>query len=180
MTVFEAQREMRNVYWGGTVGQAVSGMLWLISAALGTWVSVELGILSLFVGGFFIFPLTQLGLKLAGLPATLSSGNPLQSLAKQVAFIVPLCLPVIWGATLYNTNWYYPAFMVIVGAHYLPFVFLYGMWQYAVLAALLIGGGVAFGYWLPQVFPVPGWFTGIVLVLFALAVWKISSPGRER
>lgn len=180
MTVLEAQREMRDVYWGGSVGQAVSGLLWLISTALGTWVSVELGILSLFLGGFFIFPLTQLGLRLAGLPASLSSGNPLQSLTRQVAFIVPFCLPVIWGATLYNTNWYYPAFMIVVGAHYLPFVFLYGMRQYALLAALLIGGGVAFGYLCPQVFAAGGWFTGIVLVLFALGLWFTTTRGKAR
>ena len=33
--------------------------------------------------------------------------------------------------------------MVVVGAHYLPFVFLYGMWEFAVLCGVLVGGGVA-------------------------------------
>ena len=31
------------------------------------------------------------------------------------------------AAALYETNWFYPAFMVIIGAHYLPFSHLYGM-----------------------------------------------------
>ena len=174
MLVNEAQRDMRAVFVGGSIGQAVSGGLWLISAALGTWVSVNLGLISLFFAGMLIFPLTQLALKLSGRPASLQSGNPLESLARQVAFIVPLCLPVIYGATMYNVNWYYPAFMVVVGAHYLPFIFLYGMWQYAVLAAALIGGGVAVAYLLPGTFSAGGWITGIALILFAVFAYLTS------
>ncbi len=177
MLIQDAQREMRTVYQGGYVGQLVSGLLWLISAALGTWVSARLGIISLFFGGFFIFPLTQLALKLAGQPASLQSGNPLQGLAKQVAFIVPLCLPVVLAATQANVNWYYPAFMIVVGAHYLPFIFMYGMRQYAVLAAILLAGGFCFGYFLPNLFAIGGWVTGIVLVLFAAFIWKTYPRG---
>lgn len=58
------------------------------------------------------------------------AGNPLGPLGMQVAFIIPCSYPVIGAAVLHNVNWFYPAFMVIVGAHYLPFVFLYGMWHY--------------------------------------------------
>ena len=179
MLVEEAQREMRTVYQGGYVGQLVSGVLWLVSAALGTFVSVNAGLISLFLGGFFIFPLTQLGLRLAGLPASLSSGNPLQSLAKQVAFIVPVCLPVVLGATYYNVNWYYPAFMIVVGAHYMPFMFLYGMWQFGILAGILIAGGVAIAMLLPGTFAAGGWFTGLVLVGFGLGLYWVSQSGRQ-
>jgi hypothetical protein len=174
MNVPDAQREMRTVYLGGSVGQAVSGTIWLISAALGTWISPQAGMVSLFLIAFFTFPITQLALKLAGLPATLQSGNPLQSLARQVAFMVPLCLPVIIGATLYRESWFYPAFSVVVGAHYLPFVFLYGMWQYALLGGLLIAAGVGIGMLLPGVFSLCGWVTGALLVVFS--VWlRLSS-----
>src|SRR5512133_1913231 len=170
MLIEDAQREMRAVYQGGWIGQAVSGVLWLLSAALGTWGSARLGVISLFLGGMFIFPLTQLALKLAGKPASLRSGNPLQQLAQQVAFIVPICLPVIAGAALYNINWYYPAFMIVVGAHYLPFIFLYGMWQFGVLAGVLIVGGILIGWLLPGQFVLGGWLTGVALVAFAVLV----------
>ena len=66
--------------------------------------------------------------------------------------------------------WFYPAFMLVVGMHYMPFIFLYGMWEFAVLSALLIGGGAAFGMMLPHTFTAGGWFTGAVLLLFALFV----------
>lgn len=173
MEISNAQREVRSVYVRGAVGQTVSGFIWLVSASLGTWLSVQSGILTLAVGGMFIFPLTQLALRLRGGPTTLQSENPLGGLAMQVAFIIPLTIPVIGAATLYNVNWFYPAFMVIVGAHYLPFVFLYGMWEYAVLAAVLIFGGVTIGYVLPNTFSTGGWFTAFVLFLFGILVWRL-------
>ncbi len=39
MNILEAQREMRSAFLGGFAGQLVSGLIWLIAAALGTWVS---------------------------------------------------------------------------------------------------------------------------------------------
>lgn len=178
MLVHEAQKEMRTVFLAGAVGQAVSGAIWLISSVLGAWVGVQAGVISLFALGFFIFPLTQLALKLAGRPVKLSSGNPLESLARQVAFVLPLCLPVIAAAALYNINWYYPAFAVVTGAHYLPFVFLYGERLYAVLAGLLVFGGAALGYLLPGAFTPAGWYTAVVLLLFSVLLWR-SSESRD-
>jgi hypothetical protein len=66
MEIVEAQKEARSVFLGGSVGQAVSGIIWLVSAALGTFVSTRYGVIALALGGVFIFPLTQLTLKLLG------------------------------------------------------------------------------------------------------------------
>ena len=60
--------------------------------------------------------------------------------------------------------------MLVVGTHYMPFIFLYGMREFAVLAAVLIGGSMAIALLLPHSFIAGGWFTGIVLVVFALVV----------
>jgi hypothetical protein len=174
MDVAAAQQEVRSVYVNGAVGQAVSGAIWLVSAGLGTVVSVQTGILSLAVGGVFIFPLTQLALRIGRRPTSLSSENPLDGLAMQVAFIVPLLIPLIGAATLHNVNWFYPAFMLVVGVHYLPFVFLYGMWVYAVLAAVLIGGGVMIGWTMPNSFAVGGWVAAVALLVFSLVVWRFE------
>jgi hypothetical protein len=171
MEIRAAQSEVRRVYLGGSVGQAVSGFIWLVSVVLATWVSTRYGILVLVLGGVFIFPLTQLVIRLSGRPASLPRENPFNQLAMQVAFIVPFCLPVIGAAALYKLDWFYPAFMVVVGAHYLPFATLYGMKQYLVLGGALIGGGVAIGMLLPTIFTAGGWFTAIVLLIFAIYVW---------
>lgn len=170
MDIRSAQNDVQTAFLRGSVGQTVSGIIWLVSAALGTWVSERYAILTLVLVGMFIFPLTQLILRVLGHSGGLPRGHPMNSLAMQVAFIVPLSLPVIGAASLYNINWFYPAFMLIVGVHYMPFIFLYGMWEFGVLAALLIGGGVAFGMLLPDTFIVGGWFTAVALLLFAVLV----------
>jgi hypothetical protein len=163
----EAQEESRAVFLNGSVGQLVSGVLWLGSAAAGTWGTKKFAVLMLVLGGMAIYPVTQLVLRISGRAVALRAENPLRWLAMQIAFIVPLTLPVAGGAALYRLDWFYPACAVIVGAHYLPFVFLYGMWEYAVLCGALVGGGIACALYVHGSFAECGWFTGAVLVLFA-------------
>jgi hypothetical protein len=52
----------------------------------------------------------------------------------------------------------------------MPFIFLYGMWEFAVLAGVLIFGSVGIGMFLPDTFALGGWFTASALLLFALWV----------
>ena len=68
---------------------------------------------------------------------------------------------------MYKLNWFYPAFMIIVGAHYLPFVFLYGMRLFAFLAALLIGVGLLIGLNFAGSFTLGGWVTAGMLLICA-------------
>ena len=177
MEIKSAQQDVQSTFLRGSVGQTVSGVIWLLSAGLGTWVSERYAILALVLAGIFIFPLTQLTLRLLGRPAGLPKAHPMNQLAMQVAFIVPLTLPLIGAATLYNINWFYPAFMLVVGVHYMPFIFLYGMWEFAVLAAVLIFGAVGIGMGLPHSFTFGGWFTVVALLLFAVVV---RVPARNR
>ncbi|HSJ52199.1 MAG TPA: hypothetical protein VLC52_00510 [Anaerolineae bacterium] len=167
MLIRDAQREMRASFLGGFAGQGVSGLIWLLSAALSTWVSPDAGVWTLVAGGFFIFPLTQLVLRALGRRPSLSRENSLNGLGMQVAFTLPLNLPLVAAATLYRFEWFYPAFMIALGAHYLPFVFLYGMPHFALLAALLVGGGLVIGLYGPGPFALGGWLTGLVLLAFA-------------
>jgi hypothetical protein len=173
MLVREAQRQMRAAYLGGFAGQLVSGALWLSSAALATWGSRRAAFLMLVVGGVLIYPLTRLVLRAMGRPGG-APGNPLNALAMQVAFIVPLGLPLVAAATLHRPAWFYPAFMLLVGAHYLPFVFLYGMPVFAVLCALLVSGGLVLGLYAPGAFALGGWVSGALLVLFAVLGRRIA------
>jgi hypothetical protein len=177
MLVKDAQREVRTVYLGGAVGQSVSGVIWLASAACGAGLGPRQGILVLVVGGMFIFPLTQLALRLMGRSASLASDNPLRALAMQVAFTVPLALPVIGAATLHRMEWFYPAFLMIVGAHYLPFIFLYGMWQYGVLAGAMLAAGLGLGLYGPGGFSLGGWVGGAALLGFA--AWVLAERARR-
>ena len=124
MEITDAQRDVRRVYGGGFTGQLVSGTVWLLAAGVGTLVSPAGGIVTLLVGGTLIFPATTLLLRISGQPASLAAGHPMNGLAMQIAFTVPLGLLVAMAAGGYRAEWFFPAAMVIVGAHYLPFAFL--------------------------------------------------------
>ncbi len=167
MEIRQAQRDVRTVYFGGFAGTLVSAVLWLASAALATWGTPGAAIYLLVVGGVAIFPLTQLALRAMGRPAALPRGHPMNGLAMQVAFVLPLTLPIVGAAALYRLEWFYPAFMVALGAHYLPFTFLYGMWQFAVLAGALVVGGLVLALYVPGAFALGGWLTGALLLAFA-------------
>jgi hypothetical protein len=86
----------------------------------------------------------------------------------QVAFTLPLSLPVVGGAALHRLEWFYPAFMIVLGAHYLPFVFLYGMRIFAGLCAVLVAAGLWLATQGPQVFSLGAWVTASVLLLFGV------------
>lgn len=167
MTVTQAQRDMRVGLLGGFMGQLVSGLLWLVSAALATWGTTQAAIVFLIVTGFFIFPLTTLGLRLIGHPSRVAPDNPLNGLGMQSAFILPVSLLLVGAAALYRIEWFYPAFMIALGAHYLPFVTLYGMRVFYALAAILVGAGVVLALYLPLPFSAGAWFTAAVLIGFA-------------
>jgi hypothetical protein len=167
VTITDAQRDVRTVFLGGFAGQLVSGAVWLVSAATATWRAPKAAMEVLVVAGFFIFPMTQLLLHVMGRPSSLPKGHPMNALGIQVAFVLPFCLPVVFAATAFRQNWFYPAVMIVLGAHYLPFIFMYGMWQFGVLAALLIGSGLLIGMYLPAIFSLGGWSTAVMLLVFA-------------
>ncbi|PYU15370.1 MAG: hypothetical protein DMG37_05170 [Acidobacteria bacterium] len=167
MDIQDAQREMRSVYIGGFWGQLVSSVIWLVSAALGTWVSPKASILTIVIGGFFIFPLTQLLLRLSGRRARVSKENTFHSLGMQVAFVLPFSMLLLVPVGLYNLNWFFPALMVLLGAHYLPFATLYGMRMFLFLAGILIGAGVVIAQYFSGTFSLGAWVAGVALFAFA-------------
>jgi hypothetical protein len=167
MQIADAQKDVRTVFIGGFAGQLVSSFIWFASAAALTWYSCRAGVAVLVFGGCFIFPLTQLILRAMGHPHSLPKGHPMNGLAMQIAFTVPLAIPVVLAAALHNHGWFYPAFMIILGAHYLPFIFLYGMRLFGVLASLLMGAGWLVGLYLPTAIALGGWLTAALLLVFA-------------
>ena len=167
MEIAAAQLEMRTRFVGGFYGQLTSGLLWLTSAGLATWSSPRAAITTLVVGGFFIFPATELLLRLSGTKEPLSAPNELRHLGMQAAFVLPVSMPLLLPVGLYRLNWFYPAMMILLGAHYLPFVSLYGMRMFAVLAALLAGGGMLIALYASSSFSIGAWFTAASLLVFA-------------
>jgi len=164
------------VFLGGAVGQFVTGIVWLLSAALSMFVSENMGIIALFVGGAFIYPLTQLGLRLLGRSQTVSAANPFNQYFLHSVIAFGATFVLVYAATLFRTDWFYPAFMLATGAHYLSFVMFYGMNQFGTLAGILIAVGVALAMLDPGVFSAGGWLTGAVLIGYAFIIWRTVVP----
>jgi hypothetical protein len=175
MEIQDAQREVRFVYIGGFWGQLVSAVIWLLSAALGTWATPKASILAVVIAGFFIFPITQMLLRLSGRPARVSKENPLHWLGMQVAFVLPFSMLLLVPVGYFRLNWFFPALMVLLGAHYLPFVFLYGMRMFWALAGILIAMGVVIALYFAQTFSLGAWVAGLALFVFAWIGRSIAS-----
>lgn len=167
MDVQDAQREMRSFYIGGFWGQLVSSVIWLVSATLGTWASPRASIQTVVIGGFFIFPLARMLLRLSPGRASVSTENPFTSLGMQVAFVLPFSMLLLVPVGLYRLNWFFPALMILVGAHYLPFATLYGMRMFLFLAGILIAGGLVIAVYFAEAFSPGAWTGGLALFIFA-------------
>ena len=140
------------------------------------------GGLVLILGGFFIFPLTQLLLRSIGHAYALPKGHPMNALGVQVAFTLPLTLPLVIGIAELHPAWFYPAVMIVLGAHYLPFIFMYGMWQFGVLSTTLIVSGLAIAMYVPAPVSLGAWLTAALLFAFALvgrSVARSDASNRE-
>lgn len=112
MEIAVAQKEVCETFMGGFAGQLVSSILWFLPTAACTWYSFRLGELILLFGGFFIFPLTQLLLRIMGHAHALPKGHPMNALGMRVAFTLPLTLPLVIGFALFRPAWFYAAFMI--------------------------------------------------------------------
>lgn len=176
MRIDEAQREMRRVYLCAFPGAFVTTALWAASAAFATWGTRTQAVLVLIVGGMFIFPATLLVLRLTGRPALASKENPLNALAMQVAFTVPLAIPLILAAARYRPEWFYAGFLIIVGAHYLPFLTLYGHRAFLFPVATLLVAGIALPTLRPGDFAIGGW-VGAGLLLLTGVVLAAANTG---
>ena len=167
MDIQDAQREVRSVYIGGFWGQLVSSVIWLVSATLGTWVTPKVSILTAVIGGFFIFPLTQMLLRLSGRRASVSKENSFHYLGMQVALVLPFSMLLLVPVGLYHLNLFFPALLVLLGAHYLPFATLYGMRMFLFLAGILMAAGVVVAHYFSGIFSLGAWIGGLALFVFA-------------
>jgi hypothetical protein len=78
-------------------------------------------------------------------------------------------------------NWFFPALMILVGAHYLPFATLYGMRMFLFLAGILIVMGVVIALRFSGTFSLGAWVAGLALFAFAwigrsIATGEASAP----
>ncbi len=159
--------EYRRCHLGGAVYLTVEGILWLLSATLAAVGLISPAMLILLIGGMFIHPIATAFSRLLSLPST-DKSNRLAILNTWIALTIPLGLPLLFMAISGgHENLFYPAFTVLVGAHWLPFAYIYSMNSFLALAGILVLAGILFGFVFTQSFFACGFFAGGIHLLFA-------------
>lgn len=172
MTLTELQADVRRAYMRGAPGMVVSGVVWLITAWLAQRGEVRTAMIALFLGGILIFPLGSLVVRLAGGSPTLPAKHPMTALGMQSAFIMPFGWPLVIAAGMVKPGWYFAAASLLVAIHYFPFITLYGMRHYGVVAALLLAV-VSGALWLaPTSVTASAWGTAAVELVCGIWIWR--------
>ncbi|MBN1327723.1 MAG: hypothetical protein JW996_07220 [Candidatus Cloacimonetes bacterium] len=160
--------EFRRCHWGGSVYLAVESLLWLLSATVGTAGQIPASMFILLIGGMLVYPIATACSRLLKMPKP-DSSNKLAILSTWIALTIPLGVPLVFMATSVDReHLFFPAFAVLVGAHWLPFAYVYSMKSFAMLAVILVLAGVLFGFVLPQFSAACGFVVGGILLLFAI------------
>ncbi len=160
-------KEIRHSYLGGFSILMVEGFFWILAGLLGNLISSKIGIVVIVVGGTFFYPLGQLVQFLLKRPK-IRKENTLSALFTQIGLMIPFSFPLVFMLTRENVNLFFPALTIIVGIHFLPFVYAYKMKTYWALASLLVIGGSYFGFMMPDNFDYCAYYTGGILILFAI------------
>jgi hypothetical protein len=136
-TVSQSQADMCQAYADGSIGVIVSGMIWLIAAFVAHQNSANQAIWMLFLGGMLIFPISMLIGKLMGLRGKHAQGNQLGNLAMEGTIWMIMCLPLAFGLSMQQSEWFFQAMLLIIGGRYLTFSTIYGKKIYWILGAIL-------------------------------------------
>ncbi len=160
-------KEIRHSYLGGFSILMLEGFFWILAGIIGNLGSYNIGILIIIISGIFFYPLGQLFQVILRRPK-ISKENTLNALFTQISLIIPFSLPIVLMVTLGNINLFFPALTIVVGAHYLPFIYAYNLKTYWTLSILLVIGGSLFGFILTEYFDYCAYYTGSLLIIFAI------------
>lgn len=135
MTVEEAQADLRRAYVGGGPGLVVSGLFWLLAAAVAASRGTGAGFVVLFATGMLIFPLAVLIRKFLFRRAPEAAGHPMGRIALESTVAMIGGLVVAWLLLPTRPEWAFPLAAIAVGTHFFAFRTAYGDWRYWLLGA---------------------------------------------
>ena len=138
----DAQKDMNFSYFGGGTGVLVSGVVWSLSGLVAILYSNQASMLTLFIGGMFIHPMSMLLSKAFKRPGNHQPGNPLGKLALESTLILFVGLFLAFYVSKLQVEWFYPIMLMTIGVRYLIFNTLYGTKIYWLLGAALMFSGM--------------------------------------
>lgn len=159
--------EMRKTYLCAVPHTIYTALVWLTAGLLGDLFSKPIAIVFFLVGCTFLFPMGELIRKLLKAPNLVSHENKLPQLFTQLAFTIPLSYPLVYLACQVDIHFFFPAFAVLIGAHYLPFVYGYGKKTFALLGALMVTSGTLSIFFFKESFSLSAYITAGLLLAFA-------------
>lgn len=169
MDFSEAQKDMRNSYFGGGPGAFASGLVWIISGIAALISTYQTSVLIFFFGGISIHPLGILLSKVLNRSGKHKKGNPLSNLALESTFMLFIGLFIAFLTLQIRPNWFFSIMVLIIGGRYLLFSSIYGMRIYWALGAALVLAGIG-GFIFNTPFYLIGLIGGIIEVLFSFVI----------
>jgi hypothetical protein len=177
MTLADAQRNMRDAYYGGAAGLFASGSIWLAAAIVTAVRDTRTGIVALLLGGMLIHPLAVLLCKALDRSGKHAPGNPLAPLAIESTVLLMLGLAIAFALSFSRADLFFPAMLLVIGGRYLVFQTLYGLRTYWLTGALLAAAG--FGSAIGQLAPAAAAGTGALIELILGAVILAGERGKR-
>ncbi|OFX24682.1 MAG: hypothetical protein A2041_14950 [Bacteroidetes bacterium GWA2_31_9b] len=161
-------KEFRQTYLGAAPHSLTVGSLWIISGIVTNYTSTIFAILFFFFATAVNFPIGEMVRKLMKIEYRMNKDNNLDNLFTWLSLTIPLSIPLVFMACQNNMNWFFPAFTVLVGAHYLPFVWAYQMPTFGILGILMVVSGSIIGYYFSDIFDLAAYTTGGLIILFGI------------
>lgn len=172
--------ELRRTYLGAAPHTLFAAAVWLAGGVVGEVFSTGLGILIFIVSASFTFPVGELIRKMMKVPNVMSNENDLGKMFMLSAFGIPLCYPIIYLVCKSNINYFFPAFSILIGAHYLIFIYGYGMISFGLLSILLVVQGTVSAVFYTDQFALSAYITSIILFLFGVIHFrKVKKENHE-
>ena len=172
--------EFRFTYLGAAPHSMTVGTLWILSGIISKFTSIGFTILFFFFATAVNFPIGEFVRKLMKVPYSMNKDNNLAKLFPWLSFTIPLSIPLIYMACQYNINYFFPAFTILVGAHYLPFVWAYKMPTFAILSILLVFTGSYIAIYFNNVFDLAAYTTGAIIIIFGIIHLFLVSKEMKR
>lgn len=174
MDFIQSQKNMVESYVGGATGALASGLIWCIAGVVGIYLQPMHSMITLFIGGMLIFPLSMLLSKLFGHSGKHASDNVLGKLAVESLGILFAGLFIAFVVAQFNSALFYPIMLLAIGARYLVFQTLYGLRVYWVLGGLLmLSGFLSAALSLP--FIAGAFIGGGIEIVFSILIYYLSN-----
>ena len=134
---------MRANFINGGPGVIISGLVWMIAAAVTHYASFFTGMICFFFGGSLIYPLSEVVDRMLKPKDTPKPDPKLMKLAM-------MTLPILFGGLFLayvmsrtDRSLFYPIMAIAIGVRYIIFEKLYGLKVFWVLGSVLTAIGVA-------------------------------------